>query len=215
MMKIASYQEVRPLMKPGDILGLGGYAPGSLAIKFCCKSVLSHLSTVLMTSVTQEDGCVDKYIVDMMEANQRYTDPVTGIRYAGVHRSRLSTRIEHYDGDVWWLPLSEESRARFDETAFVSFLLEMEKNQTAYDVSQALSSWKGMNDEDLSEVFCSELTTAAQREGKVLPEFINPSNTTPKEGASYQVFADDYYCLKAKSEYKEIEEYNSIAVWEA
>jgi hypothetical protein len=214
MMKIADYQEVRPLMRPGDILGLGGYSTGSMLIKGLCKSVLSHLSTILKTSVVQADGCTDKYIVDMMESNQRYVDPNTGIKYAGVHRTRLSSRIEEYDGDVYWCPLSEESRARFDEEAFVSFLLEMERNKTAYDLTQAVSALSGMNEKDLSEVFCSELTTAAQVKGKALPESINPSNTTPKDGISYYIFADDYYCLKAKSDYKEIEEYNSIVVWD-
>jgi hypothetical protein len=212
MMRIATYKEVRPLMLPGDIMGFGGYGSGSMVIKKVTKSDVSHLGMVFNTSVVNGAECSDKIIVELSEANQRYTDPVTGNTFVGVHRSRLSARIEGYDGDVWWFPLSDEVRERFNAQAFTNYILSAEKAKIPYDLTQAISSWSGMNEEDLTELFCSEYTSAAHEMAGVFPNGINCSRTTPIDHLKYRIFKDDYYQLKAKDNPIHIDEFNEIIV---
>jgi hypothetical protein len=140
----------------------------------------------------------------------------------GVAISRLQTRFDEYDGDVWWLPLHPDIREiHFSYDAFYAFLCKQEGKR--YDHAQAAGSaidfWDhaqlpfglrapGQNRENFEQFFCSELVTAGLKAGGVLPAGLNASEATPIDICRWNVFAPDYYLLKG--ELKEISGYNSL-----
>ncbi len=59
--------------------------------------------------------------------------------FNGVQSSRLSDRLEAYDGEIGWLPLNRSLREdRFDSVAFYNFLLILTRERKGYDVPQVL-----------------------------------------------------------------------------
>ena len=54
--------------------------------------------------------------------------------------TRLSERVATYDGDMWWLPLSDTARANLEQnkSAFFDFLFQ--QNHKPYDIWQLFGS---------------------------------------------------------------------------
>lgn len=170
------YAEARSAMQPGDVIAFGGKGRASAIIKAATFSQVSHVGIVLQTQVVDEQS--DRYFNNVIESTS-----LNG--FTGVSVNRLSSRLEAYDGEVWWLPLSDAARRRLDLVAFWNWLFAQEGKP--YDYLQALQAGLDLLDrlgvtyaeEDFSRLFCSELVVGGLRAGGVLSISTNPSEVTP------------------------------------
>lgn len=210
-----SYAEIRGEMKPGDVLAFGGKGNFSDLIKFATASVVSHVGVILHTKIPTDTS--GRYFNQVIES-------ATIHDYAGVHISRLSDRLKVYDGEIWWLPLSESLRQdNFDQEKFYNFLFQHEGKK--YDMYQALQagadaldsvklpfgmSGLGYAEEDFSKFFCSELVAAGLEAAGTVGK-INASEVTPIDLCRWQIYSGKYYQLKAKegAEVTKISRYNT------
>ena len=191
------YTEARHLMKPGDVIAFGGKERISNIIKWATRSNVSHVGVVVETTMLIDGAPQPHRIVDVMESTTLYEDPVTGKKTAGVQRNRLSRRVEYNDGEMWWLPLSDESRQRMNGPALVSFLLNQDRK--SYDMKQAIKSGLDFLDaqgatyakEDLSSFFCSELVAAAFEVAGIINN-INASEVTPADLCAFKLYGKAY-----------------------
>jgi len=195
----ASYQDVRPAMQPGDIIAFSGHSRFSRLIKLATDSNVTHIAIVCLSQVEHHGSTT----VEIMESVKEDICPVTGLPVTGVTRNRMSTKLASYHGDVWWIPLSRQTRAKLDYSAAINFLMSVEGRP--YDMPQAIQSGLDLLDpcdwvthavEDYSAFFCSELAAAALKYGGVLnPEF-NPSESTPVDLIRLPVYGKNYYQIK-------------------
>ena len=199
------YKQVCERMKPGDIVAFSGRSRFSRLIRLTTRAVVSHVGIICQTENSVE-------IIESVTFAQDRTsaEEVEGVRYNDMHK-----RVTDYDGFVWWLPLSEDSRASLNQKKMVEFLQTTEGKK--YDMPQAIKAALDIieenpffdlstyNQEDFDAFFCSELVAAALRAGGVI-ETINPSEVTPSNLCSFKLFAEDYYQLKGRR--KEIDDYN-------
>jgi hypothetical protein len=179
-MKQAKYNDVRKLMMPGDVIAFGGRGFISEIIKMKTDSHVSHVGIIFQANVTVTGRMV----------NQIIESTSLGDGFAGVQINRMSTRIEQYEGEVWWLPLSTEARSRMDEPKFFNFLLDQKGKH--YDAPQAIGSAIDFipdNKEDFSKLFCSELASAALEISGVIPP-INASEETPIDVCLYDIYGE-------------------------
>lgn len=188
-MKLVNYYDVREQMRPGDCVAFGGRGAFSSAIKFFTRSVVSHVGIIQHSQML--DDTTDRYFNLICESTQIGD-------FAGVTTNQLSVRLAQYDGEVWWLPLSDECRARFNLVGFWNWIYAQEGKH--YDLPQAILSGFdmldrfgiGLAEEDYSELFCSELliggvkthaprADGAPMGGGVLGADVNASEVIPIE----------------------------------
>lgn len=201
-----SYSDARKLMQPGDVIAYSGKANVSNFIKWVTRSGVSHLSIVVQSKLLyQAAGApADGYLNQVMEATTN-----------GVQFSRLSDHLRYYDGEIWWLPLRQELRAKMNVQALYDFLLHQEHK--GYDIAQAIRSGidrfesvlGGLthSKEDFARFFCSELVAAALERAGIVSHW-NSSEITPVDFTRFALFQDDYYQLKG--EMKPLKGYNSL-----
>ncbi|MFA5531069.1 MAG: hypothetical protein WDA11_10440 [Thiohalomonadaceae bacterium] len=125
--------------------------------------------------------------------------------FSGVTISRLSDRLNTYDGEIWWLPIRNDYHERMDKKKFYDFLIHQERRE--YDMPQAVRSALDAldrvpvlgsatrNQEDFSRFFCSELVAAALEAAGVI-DSINASEVTPIDLRSFSLYEKEYYQLK-------------------
>lgn len=178
----ASFDEVKDLIRPGDLFAFGGYEPESRLIQLVGRAPISHTALAWQTG---PDGPI------LMEA--------VGV---GVRRAPIRRRVEEYNGDVWWIPMSDEARAYLDIPAMQQFLAEQEGKE--FDAAQMLPAAIDLLEEgamkakeDLTRLFCSELVTAGLRAGGVLN--LNPSETTPRDLVRQGLWGPYYVQLKGRT----------------
>ena len=197
------YTEARKLMAPGDVIAFGGKGQFSEIIKMATLSPVSHVGCVLQTHI----GGDDRYFNQVIES--------TSIGdFNGVSISRLSDRINAYDGEVWWLPLSHDVLQKFDRRAFFNFLLAQEGKD--YDTHQAVFSALdildsigiGRNKEDFAKFFCSELVSAALEKGGAIGP-INASEVTPIDLVRFKIYDR---IVKLRGLTKDISRFNTVEV---
>jgi len=191
-MKQLNYEMVRENMKPGDVMAFGGKGFISSAIKVITESPVSHVGIILQSNVPTIEG---KFINQIIESTS------IGDGFAGVQINRMSLHAKKYDGDIWWLPLSEEARSKLDQGLFFSFLLDQVGKK--YDAPQAIGSaidFLPDQREDLDKLFCSELNTAALEKAGVLKD-INASEQTPADVCQFDIYSE---ICQLKGEPKEI-----------
>lgn len=185
-MKQISYPEARHLMKPGDLIAFGGRGFIPATVKLLTGSPVSHIGTILQTNIpTWSDGFI----------NQIIESTSLGSGFAGVMINRMSDHIRDYNGEIWWLPLADFVRPRFDQACFFSFLLDQVGKK--YDAPQAIMSALDFipdNRTCMDRLFCSELVTAAYIKAGIL-EGINPSEQTPIDVCRLYLY-DGPYQLK-------------------
>ena len=203
-----NYRELRSLIQPGDVIAFSGSSHFSKIIKWATRSTVSHVGIVFETKVSFGGQAQDGKIVEIMEATGLRRNPVTGKEIGGVQRHRMSTKLEYYDGDIWWLPLSREARSRFSFGEMTNFLMHSEGKE--YDsapevINAAIDSMDSPylgglsnNEEDFSAFFCSELVTAALEAANVLTN-VNSSEVTPIDLCRFNIFSNEYYQLKGAS----------------
>ncbi len=178
------YRNVRQEMLPGDVIAFGGCGMFSRVVKFATNSNVSHVGIILQTKIPEDN--TGRFFNQIIESTS-----LDGSN--GVTISRFSERLRNYVGDVWWLPLTDSARKRFNQKLFFDFMLEQEGKP--YDVPQAiksaLDSLDGIglfyNKEDFSKLFCSELAAAGLEKSEVLPE-INASEVTPIDLCEFLIF---------------------------
>ncbi|MDQ7075612.1 MAG: hypothetical protein Q9O24_10785 [Gammaproteobacteria bacterium] len=197
------YTDARKLMQPGDVIAFGGKGHFSEIIKMATFSSVSHVGTILQTKIPEDDS--GRFFNQIIES-------ATIRGFSGVSVSRLSDRLDEYEGEIWWLPLSAELRQqRFKQKAFFDFLFKQAKEKKPYDMPQAIGSaidaldnlpfdikGPGYNREDFSKFFCSELV-AAGLEVAGATGSINASEVTPIDLCRWNIYQDTYYQLKGES----------------
>ncbi len=200
-------------MQPGDIIAFSGKGNFSEIIKWATRAPVSHVGIILQSKLlignTPQDGFFNQ-IIESTSLNG----------FSGVSISRLSDRVDTYDGEMWWLPLSEKSRSKLKAKEFYDFLLHQEKKP--YDMPQAVKSALDALDnvpligkathniEDFSSFFCSELAAAALEVGQVVSN-INSSEVTPIDLCMFDIFQNDYYQIEGKGKEKDIRGYNTLS----
>ena len=182
------YSRFREKMQPGDVIAFGGKSNFSEFIKWSTKSAVSHVGVVLQT--VRRDLASDGagYFNQIIESTT--TDD-----FSGVIVSKLSKRLKKYDGDIWWLPLSDEVRARFKVGAFVDFMMDHEGRP--YDIPQAITAGlevPGVK-EDFGKFFCSELVVAGLEAAEAIPP-VNSSEFTPINLCRLKLFHPDMVQIK-------------------
>jgi len=217
-MEIRAYQDARGEMKPGDVIAFGGKGHFSDLIKFATRSDVSHVGVILQTQVVDDES--GRFFNQVIESTSLHN-------FSGVQVSRLSERLDSYDGEIWWLPLNSTLRKeKFDSVAFYNFLFNQARERKGYDVPQALMSavdaldklpfdqhGPGYNREDFSRFFCSELVAAGlEMAGTTGP--VNASEVTPIDLCRWNIYAQTYYRLKGDGS-KTISRHNTLdpAAW--
>lgn len=211
-MKQAKYADVRRKMKPGDVIAFSGKGHFSEIIKWATWSQVSHVGVVLQTHLV--DDVTGRFFNQIIESTS-----LNG--FNGVNISRLSDRIDHYDGDLWWLPLSEPM-SKSAGKLFYDFLFNQAKARKEYDMPQAIGSavdaldqlpfglhGPGYNREDFSKFFCSELVAAGLEKAGVV-NTVNASEVTPIDLCRWNIYEDNYYHIKVDEEPKKISRYNTL-----
>lgn len=208
--KHANYHEIRDKMEPGDIVAFSGKGDFSEMIKWATRSDVSHIAVVMQTKLLIDDKPQDGIFNEIIEST-------TLNGFSGVSVNRISGRIEQYDGDVWWLPLSKGVKKKLDRQKLFDFLLHQEGKP--YDMPQAIKSALDALDrvpllerathniEDFSKFFCSELAAAALEEAGVIKK-INASEVTPIDLCMFNIYQKDYYQLKGVGQ--DIKGFNSL-----
>ena len=207
------YGDVRPLMKPGDVIAFGGKGHFSQVIKWATCSGVSHVGVILQTKVVDDSS--DRFFNQIIESTSLNN-------FNGVVVSRFSDRLDTYDGEIWWLPLNETLReTKFDSVAFYNFLFNQARLRKGYDMPQAIKSaidvldelpfgvhGPGYNREDFSRFFCSELVAAGLEKAGSVGK-VNASEVTPIDLCRWNIYGDTYFQLKG-DESKEISRYNTL-----
>lgn len=208
--KAASYEQVRLEMKPGDVIAFSGKGNLSEIVKLATRSGVSHVGVVLQSSLLIDDDPRMGFFHHIIESAS-----LNG--FSGVTVSRLSERIDRYDGAMWWLPLKKSMHAVMDKEKFFDFLIHQERK--AYDIPQVLKSAIDLlddipflnkatyNDEDFSRFFCSELVAAGLEAAGCITH-INASEVTPIDLCSFSIYENDYYQIKGIR--REIQDFNTI-----
>ncbi|WP_020398094.1 hypothetical protein [Kordiimonas gwangyangensis] len=195
-----SYEDARPLMKPGDVIAFSGKGHFSEIIKMVTFSEVSHVGVVLQTQIASfADG---RYFNQIIEA-------ATVRGFSGVNISRFSERMLEYQGAIWWLPIRKDLRT--DEEAhktFYNFLFGHAEARTEYDLPQALKSAADKfddlpfnmngpfyNKEDFARFFCSELVAAGLERAGIVGT-VNCSEVTPIDLCRWDIYEQDYFLLK-------------------
>lgn len=208
-----SYDEARKLMKPGDVIAFGGKGHFSEIIKFATFSSVSHVGVILQTKITEDD--TDRFFNQIIESTS-----LNG--FNGVNISRFSDRLNTYEGELWWLPLSDHIRNALDNKKFYNFLFNQAKDKKPYDMPQAIKSavdtldnlpfdihGPTFNKEDFSKFFCSELVAAGLEISGAINS-VNASEVTPIDLCRWNIYQNNYYQLKGESS-KRISRFNSIS----
>ena len=194
----ANYSEIRENMQAGDIIAFSGKGNFSQIIKWATRAPVSHVGIILQSKLLIGDTAQDGYFNQIIESTS-----LNG--FSGVCISRLSDRLDTYDGEIWWLPLSDTIRAKLNLKKFYDFLLHEEKKP--YDTPQAVKSALDVldnipvvgkathNNEDFDRFFCSELAAAGLEAGGVI-DHINSSEVTPIDLCMFNLYQSGYFQLK-------------------
>jgi len=204
------YKEARQKMKAGDVIAFSGKGDFSELIKWATRAPVSHVGVILQSQMLIGKDPQDGFFNQIIESTS-----LNG--FSGVSISRLSDRLDKYDGEIWWLPLRQKIYDAMDKQKFFDFLIHQERKE--YDMPQAIKSALDALDnipilgkathnvEDFSRFFCSELVTAGLEAAGAISH-VNASEVTPIDLCTFSLFEEDYFQLKGNS--KPIRGYNAI-----
>ena len=181
-----TYGNIRQRMQPGDVIAFSGKKILSGAIKEITNSNVSHVGVVFQSQIIANGTPQPGILNQVAEAT------ASGVRF-----TRLSGMLRNYEGQIWWLPLSDTARDNLDLETFHNFLLHYEGYP--YDVQQAgilgldkLDPFEIIrNQEDFERLFCSELVAGALEAGGVI-KTINASRVAPIDLCRFNIYADNY-----------------------
>jgi len=196
------YASVREAMRPGDVIAFGGRSPFSNLIKRFTLSPVSHVGIIRQSQMRTESGA--RYFNELTESTS-----LDG--RVGVVTSRLSGRLDQYEGEAWWLPLSLATRAGLDHERYFEWLYAQEGKP--YDFFGAVAtSLEGLPllgaavVEDFGRLFCSELAAGALEAAGALPS-INASGVTPIELCRFRIYGK---CVQLKGKWTTIPRFNTV-----
>jgi hypothetical protein len=205
------YKLARSKMNPGDVIAFSGKGHFSEIIKWATRASVSHVGIILQSRLVINNEPQKGYFNQIIESAS-----LNG--FSGVSVSRLSDRIATYDGEMWWLPLSDMVRKKLDLKKFYDFLIH--QDHKPYDMPQAVKSaldtfdntpiLSGMtfNIEDFSKFFCSELVAAGLEAGGAISS-VNASEVTPIDLCMFNIYQPSYYQIKGGD--KDIKAYNTVS----
>jgi len=191
------YKEYRHLIQPGDVIAFGGRGFYSWFIKWKTKSKVSHVGIVMQTSLFS--GGVKSMDIDSILHVGESTTLYKG--KPGVSINTLSERARMYKGEVWWLPLNDHAREKFNSLAASRFLRGEEHKP--YDMEQAIKSAIDYfedvpiygnlvkNKEDDGAWFCSELVTKALKVGGIVDMGICSAEQTPQDVVEFGIYKEE------------------------
>lgn len=191
-------------MLPGDVIAFGGRGAVSDVIRRATGSTVSHVGVVAWS-----EPLPGGHRVDVVESTS-----LDGL--CGVARSRLSSRLLAYRGEVWWAPLAPAVRARLDVDRFFAHLAACEGR--SYDLPGAvvaglarlgLPTW-GQGDDGCGRLFCSELVAGALAAGGAIGA-LDASRVTPAGLLEWRVYHDLVQVLGAPLA---VPRFNSLPVGE-
>jgi hypothetical protein len=189
------YQEVRRILRAGDLIAFGGNGFVSRAIKFFTRSPVSHVGVI-------QEGFDVRRRVLVCESTQ-----LGG--FSGVVSNPFSERLEAYPGNVWWLPLRDSIAAKIPLGEFFAFLQSQvgkkyDSRSVAHFAFDVLHLWAQA--ENVSRLFCSELVALSWKQFGVLPVWINSSEVRPVDLCRFNLYAG---CYQLKGKTCEIKDVNS------
>ena len=211
MLSQQSYQEVRHLIAPGDIIAFGGTSLFSRWTKLTTRSEVTH--TAMVIDVPSDNRSTSA-------ANDLTMIEATSIKgRKGVMHNYVGERIKRYKGDVWWLPLHENAKHQLHRQwhPFHDFLAE--QLGKSYDIWQLFGAaidvfddhrwfnWLTYNRKKCNRWFCSELIAEGLNQAGIVSK-INPSETTPKDICQFTIYQPQYVQLKGKP--RSIKGFNSL-----
>lgn len=94
------YQDTRPEMKAGDVIAFSGKGNFSEIIKWATRAPVSHVGVILQSKLSIDGDPQSGIFNQIIESTC-----LNG--FSGVSMSRLSDRLDTYDGEIWWLPLGK------------------------------------------------------------------------------------------------------------
>jgi hypothetical protein len=202
-MRTAGYDDIRPSLRMGDVIAFGGYDWISKGIKLFTRSPLSHVAVVLRIGSGGRVAVIESTTLDGRK---------------GVQTNFLSERVEHYNGDVWALSLSESVREAVNWARFITFMDSQEGKP--YDYRQCLQmAWAPLahapglgflrNHESLSRFYCSELVAAGLEYSGGLPFGTDCSDVTPQDLCSMALYSD---VVQIKGAARDIPNFNTRAL---
>lgn len=197
------YHTIREQIQQGDLIAFSGKGHVSELIKLFTLSSVSHVAIVMKGKIKNINTGKEIIVNDIIEST-------TLNGFAGVCINRLSKRLKNYNGEVWWLPLSDIVRKKMDFEIFYDWLKNQKKK--LYDSWQAIGAGFDFipeNKEDFDKFFCSELVAGALEKSGATPN-INCSEVTPIELCRWNIYKENYYQLSGKS--KEIKRFNIIKI---
>lgn len=180
-----SYADLRGELRTGDILLFSGKGGISDGIKFFCGSKWSHVAMVYR--FTDNSGDSDSVFCWESTTLSNIPDAETGKLTRGVQRVELSERLERCFASGY-----EVSVRRLNQNLDMNMLKALdafrrevsgrpyEKNWLEL-VKSAYDGWLGMNKEDLSSLFCSEMVAAAYQRMGLLSRDLASNEYTPKD----------------------------------
>lgn len=162
----ATYAEIRPSLKTGDILLFSGKGMVSGLIRRLTNSKWSHVGMVVRVPE------FDMVLSWESTALATVRDVETLQKHRGVQLVGLRDRLALYDGEVQVRqlahPIGAESLAALG--AFRSEVSGRPYEQSKIELLKSVwDGWGGHNEEDLSSLFCSELVAEAYQRMGLLP----------------------------------------------
>jgi len=189
------YQEIRHLVRVGDVFAYSGKSDLSSLIKFRTGSPYSHVSVcigfhkLLLGQPASLLMCESTIQVDKK-------DDISGEILKGVQIHKISSRFAMETGTVWWVPL-KKYLTELQEFRMMEWIFKKHSSRTPYDKIQAIGSaidwWDGIgfeNKPDFEKLFCSELVARAYQVAGVIWYDCNPSEMTPGDIIDLPVLND-------------------------
>lgn len=203
--RAVSYKNIRTELDTGDIIIFGGQYRMSKIIRLVTRFPVSHVALIIREN--------DR--ISFIEASEGDMYP----EREGVIISQFSNSIPFYKGDIWIARLAADVRKSADIGKMKAFLQEqVGKGYDYHNMPKAgfdFLDWIGItrSEENLSQMFCSELVAAGLKAAGILPEDINVSEVSPADIVKYKIFEPTYYQIKA-FDYKAIKlpHFNTVAI---
>lgn len=188
------YENIRTLMKPGDVIAFSGKDIPSAVVKLGTRSRYVHVAIVLC--VNHFHPCGDSVLIAESHIDSSLPSVGTGECILGVQTQWLSHRLATCQGPVWWAalksPLTDAGMLNMQ-----TWLYAVEQQRIPYDFVQAVGAAVDCldcigltNPTNYDYLFCSELVTRSLQLAGVIDESINASEQTPVDVMSFPCFKE-------------------------
>jgi hypothetical protein len=177
-----SYEDIRESLKTGDIVLFSGKSRISRGIKFFSRSRYSHVGMVIKSDDMDYVGLWESTTLSNIK------DIETNTKRKGVQFVALSERLNHYDGEVVIRRLQDVEFSSKEIKELTQLRKELKNRDYEDDELELIKSlydgFGGLNNEDLSTLFCSELVAEAYQRLGLLPNNIPSNEYTPADFSS-------------------------------